>query len=114
MSQFTTKEEYLLGFEEVFRGKNTGFKELEFFYKQINNLDLLFNKFTKEHLWQMISEIMGIDSNLVLLTELIQFEDFSNDSIIRIIENDYPNYYQELCGFNITTEAKPSLIFNIM
>lgn len=115
MSVFTTKEEYLLGFEELFGDKNKGSEELElYFNKQINYLDLLLNELTKENFWQIIPKIMGIDSKLVLLTEMIPFEDFSNSSIIRIIENDYPNYYKELCGYNINTEAKHSLIFNVM
>ncbi len=47
---------------------------------------------------------MGIDSKLVLLRELIitiEDFDFSDEEVLKIVEQDYPYYNKELCGYKI-------------
>ncbi|WP_441316288.1 DUF7006 family protein, partial [Enterococcus sp. PF-3] len=48
------------------------------------------------------------------VSELIVFDDFSNEDIIRIVENDYRTYFKELCGYDLSMDPKHSMIFNVL
>lgn len=58
--------------------------------------------------------VLGIDAKLTLITELIPFDGFTNEEIIRIVENDYQDYFKELCGYDLKMIDKPSMIFHIV
>ncbi|WP_258185876.1 DUF7006 family protein [Enterococcus sp. PF-3] len=81
---------------------------------QFQKLDHLIEAISQETFWQVFPEILGVDAKLTLLTELISFEDFSNEEIIRIVENDYQVYFKELCGYDLKMKEKPSIIFHIL
>ncbi|MEC5317141.1 hypothetical protein NGF69_16385 [Enterococcus casseliflavus] len=73
----------------------------------------LTSSISPETFWAVFPEILGIDAKLTLLLELISFDDFSNDEIIRIVETDYQTYFKELCGYDLNQETKPSIIFTV-
>lgn len=81
---------------------------------QVQKLDQLIEGISQETFWQVFPKIMGIDAKLSLLTELMPFEDFSNEEIIRIVENDYQDYSKELCGYDQKMKDKPSIIFHVV
>lgn len=115
MSLFTNKESYLAHFEESFRKCSKRSEELESYINgQFDQLDQLVTKISDENFWHLFPKILGIDAKLVLFTELIRFEDFSAHEIIRIVEKDYPTYFKELCGYDLKTETKHSMVFNVV
>lgn len=81
---------------------------------QFHQLDQLTTVLSQETFWKVFPKILGIDAKLALLMELIPYEEFSNDEIIRMTETDYKNYFKELCGYDLKTKTKPSLIFTVM
>ncbi|HAZ1244834.1 TPA: hypothetical protein J0V22_002711 [Enterococcus faecium] len=74
---------------------------------QVEKLNQLIEGISHETFWQVFPKILGIDAKLTLLTELMPFEDFSNEEIIRIVENDYRDYFKELCGYDLRMKEKP-------
>lgn len=115
MSIFTTRESYIQEFQQALEETDRETKELKVYVdERIQQLDLLLEDMSKETFWQIWPEILGIDAKLVLVTELINFEDFSNDEIIRMTETDYRMYLKELFGHNISEETKHSLLFNLL
>ncbi len=46
---------------------------------QVEKLDQLIEGISHETFWQVFPKILGIDAKLTLLTELMPFEDFSNE-----------------------------------
>lgn len=114
MIQFTTKEKYMAPFRAALDSAGDERAVLvSYLNKQSQKLTHLTEGISQETFWQVFPEILGVDAKLMLLTELIPFEDFSNEEIIRIIENDYRSYFKELCGYDLKVRDKPSLIFNI-
>lgn len=111
---FTSKKEYIDYFRYELYDKCNEEAELEaYLNSQLSNLEKLTANISKETFWEIFPEILGIDAKLNLLVELSTFEDFSKNEIIRIIENDYKNYFKELCGYDLSTKTRPSMIFNI-
>ena len=72
----------------------------EYLSAQFVQMDQLTAVISQETFWNVFPKILGIDAKLILLTELILFEDFSNEEIIQMIETDYRNYFKELCGYD--------------
>ncbi|NBA63774.1 DUF7006 family protein [Enterococcus mundtii] len=117
MSMYTTRASYIEGFQKVIEKTTRETKELEsYLAKQIQRLDEILDQISKENFWQLVPEIMGIDARLSLLTELLKFkfEDFSDEEIIRITENDYRTYLKDLCGYSLSEETNHSLVFNVV
>ncbi|MGL9769073.1 DUF7006 family protein [Enterococcus sp. DIV0806c] len=117
MSIYTTRAAYINGFQKVIEQTNRESKKLDdYLANQIQRLDELLDQISKENFWQLEPEIMGIDARLSLLTELLKFnfEDFSDEEIIRITEKDYRTYLKELCGYSLSEEANHSLVFNVI
>lgn len=81
--------------------------------KQIDSLNHLTSMISPETFWQTIPKILGVDAKLTLLVELISYEDFSSDEIIRIVESDYSYYFKELCGYDLSMKTNPSIVFNV-
>lgn len=89
-------------------------KELaKYIQKQLSLLDQLVSGITEDTFWQSFPKILGIDAKLNLIIELLSFQDLSTDDVIRIVENDYVYYFKELCGYNLSMETKPSMIFHV-
>lgn len=115
MTMHLTKKDYMARFQEDVTQSNRRTEELNaYLEKQYNRLEQLTTGVLPENLWQTIAEVLGIDARLSLVTELIRYEDFSLEDILRIVEEDYRTYYKELCGYDLKTETTPSLIFNVV
>lgn len=114
---YKTSEEYIHRFEIDINKLERKHSLLgQYFHQQVNLLDQLIGQVTKENFWAMIPSILGIDSKLVLLNELlVSFEDFdfSDQEIKAMIEDDYLTYNKELCGYNLSETTQHSLIFNV-
>lgn len=83
---------------------------------QVQKLKELIEALTSANFWIDIPIIMGIDSKLVLLREVIitiEDFDFSDEEVLKIVEQDYPYYNKELCGYKLNDVTSHSLIFKI-
>ncbi|WP_428839266.1 DUF7006 family protein, partial [Enterococcus thailandicus] len=70
----------------------------------------------EDNFWEVIPIVLGIDSKLVLLRELLVIVDdfdFDDEQVLKIVENDYRYYNKELCGYSINDSTNKSLIFKI-
>ncbi|BAO08473.1 hypothetical protein EMQU_2916 (plasmid) [Enterococcus mundtii QU 25] len=115
MTRFKTKHDYMAQFQQTIEKEGQERTALiTYLTTQFQKFDLLIEGVSQETFWQVFPEILGIDAKLTLLTELIPFEDFSNEEIIRMVENDYQDYFKELCGYDLKTKDKPSMIFHLI
>ncbi len=115
MTQWKTKNDYTKQFQKALDQVEQDRVCLTTYVdKQCDKLDKLIENISQENFWSVFPEILGVDARLTLLTELISYEDFSSKEIIRIIENDYKDYFKELCGYDLKVNDKPSMIFNIV
>ncbi|EOH60899.1 DUF7006 family protein [Enterococcus mundtii] len=115
MTQLKTKNDYINQFQAALAQAGSVRTILEnYLDSQVKKLDQLIEGISQETFWQVFPKILGVDAKLRLLTELIPFEDFSNEEVIRIIENDYKDYFKELCGYDLKMRDKPSIIFHVI
>lgn len=83
---------------------------------QVQKLKELIEALMSANFWIDIPIIMGIYSKLVLLRELIitiEDFDFTDEEVLKIVEQDYPYYKKELCGYKLNDVTSHSLIFKI-
>lgn len=114
MMQLKTKDDYIKQFQTAIDQTELERTTLTTYLDgQVEKLDQLIASISQETFWQTFPEILGIDAKLMLVTELMLFEDFSNEEIIRIVENDYRDYFKELCGYDLKMKNKPSIIFHL-
>lgn len=115
MTQLKTKNDYIKQFQAALdQAEPERTTLVTYLDSQVKKLDQLIEGVSQETFWQVFPEVLGIDAKLMLFTELMPFEDFSNEDIIRIIENDYKDYFKELCGYDLKMKDKPSIIFHLM
>lgn len=115
MTQWKTKNDYIKQFQLALDQSDQERTALTtYLNRQCQKLDQLIESISQETFWQVFPKILGIDAKLTLVTELIPFEDFSNEEIIRIVENDYKDYFKELCGYDLKMKDKPSMIFSVL
>ncbi|MBO1123597.1 hypothetical protein FQS88_17240 [Enterococcus casseliflavus] len=115
MMQLKTKDDYIKQFQTAIdQAEPERITLTTYLDSQVEKLDQLIESISQEIFWETFPEILGIDAKLTLLTELMPFEDFSNEEIIRIVENDYQDYFKELCGYDLRMKNKPSIIFHIV
>ncbi|MFS1021092.1 hypothetical protein ACFC9N_17590 [Enterococcus casseliflavus] len=115
MTQLKTKNDYIKQFQAALDQAGSERITLSIYLNsQFQKLDQLIESISHETFWQVFPEILGVDAKLTLLSEMIPFEDFSNEEILRIVENDYQDYFKELCGYNLNMKDKPSMIFHII
>lgn len=115
MTQIKTKEDYIKQFQVALDQAEPERTTLAAYLdSQVKKLDQLIEGISQETFWQVFPNILGIDAKLTLLTELMPFEDFSNEEIVRIVENDYKDYFKELCGYDLKMKDKPSMIFHVV
>lgn len=113
METVITRENYQNGFQDFFDDLNKERKQLNnYIAKQFNQLDRIVDQISKENFWLLFPKIIGIDARLSLITELIKWNNFTDEEVIRIVETDYPNYFKELCGYNLSTDVTHSLFFH--
>ncbi|MFZ4845511.1 DUF7006 family protein [Enterococcus casseliflavus] len=115
MTVFTTKEDYLQGFQSTFEAveKRESNVLKDYLTDQIRHLNTLIDHISSGNFWEVWPKILGIDARLSLVAELLNFEDFSSEDILRIVETDYRTYFKELCGYDLSMETKHSMIFNV-
>lgn len=102
-------------FQENLQKSQQSVDELEkYLEKQLKKLDQLIQEISPETFWEVFPALLGIDAKLILVTELVKFEDFSQLEIIRLVENDYQSYFKELCGYDLTMESGHSMIFSVV
>lgn len=115
MTQLKTKNDYIKQFQAAIDQAGPERTILTTYLdNQVKKLDQLIEGISQETFWQVFPEILGVDAKFMLLTELIPFEDFSNEEIIRIVENDYRDYFEELCGYDLEMKDQLSMIFHIV
>ncbi|MFR0814127.1 MAG: DUF7006 family protein [Enterococcus casseliflavus] len=116
MTVFTTQEDYLQGFQSTFEvvEKRESNALKDYLTDQIRHLNTLVDQISSENFWEVWPKILGIDAKINLVAELINFEDFSSEDILRIVETDYRTYVKELCGYDLSMETKHSMVFNVM
>lgn len=85
----------------------------DYLNSQLALLNNLIENITKDNFWQTLPKIVGIDSKVSLVIELIRFDELSYRDIVGMAEKEYLSYYKELCGYSLNTDPKPSLLFNV-
>ncbi|MGM0255262.1 MULTISPECIES: DUF7006 family protein [unclassified Enterococcus] len=116
MTGFTTKEAYLQGFHKTFEaaGKRKSPVLKDYLHRQTDRLETLIAQISQDNFWQVWPEILGIDAKLGIVSEVLVFDNFSDEAIIRMVETDYRTYFKELCGYDLSMEPKHSIIFNVL
>lgn len=103
---------YYFNFQEIEKGIEQ--EKLEEYCERIlTEFGQLIESISKDNFWEVLPKVLGFDAKMNLISELSRFDDFSADEIIRITENDYKNYFKELCGYDLSVEKKNSIIFNV-
>lgn len=114
MTQYKTRNDYIKQFQVILDQAESERTTLSTYLdSQVLKLDQRIESISQETFWQIFPEILGIDAKLTLMIELMPFEDLSNEEIIRIVENDYRDYFKELCGYDLKMETNPSIIFHV-
>ncbi len=70
---------------------------------------------SEDNFWETLPVIIGLDSKLILLMELLKLAremGLSDNELIHLVERDYIHHNKELCGYRLNEPASPSLIFN--
>lgn len=114
MRMFTTKEEYRDYFQEVIKQSKRESTLAEYLNTLWQRLDQLSEQLSDKTFWQLFPEILGIDARLALVTDLFKYDDFSTEELIRITGTNYRYYLKELCGFDLSGETKPLMVFNVL
>lgn len=115
MTKLQTKNDYIKYFKETLDKAKSERIELKTYLNiEFQKLDKLIESISPENFWQVFPEILGVDAKLMLLTELMSYDDLSNEDIIRIVENDYQNYFKDLCLYDLKMKGKPSIIFHVI
>lgn len=60
--------------------------------------------------WSDMHLLLTVDSKLVLIRDLIS-EEFSDEEIIDMVNQDYYHFYKELCGYNLGQKPHNSIMF---
>ncbi len=114
MPQWITQEDYIAQFQRILANAGDQRQLLTTYVDALTKqLSTLTEELHQETFWRVFPEILGIDAKLTLLTELVVFEDCSNEDIVQIIETDYKTYFKELCGYDLKAAPKPSMIFHL-
>ena len=115
MTEVMTKQDYRNYFNTTIEDAGKEREPLAaYLNEQLDKLEQLTAKISQETFWTIFPEILGVDAKLALLVELLLFDDFTNKEIIQMIENDYKSYFKELCGYDMRTKTKPSMVFTII
>lgn len=115
------EKEKLIEYFEGFQFSNLTINESrpkikEFIDEQIKKMNLSIKMISSNNFWDLFPVILGIDSKLVLIKELlgsIDEFDLNDEEVIKMVEQDFSYYNKELCGYRINDNTKNSLIFKI-
>lgn len=110
-----TKDEYVRQFQDAVTQAKRETRELkEYLSQQFERLNQLTSEVSPDNFWETLPEVLGIDAKLTLIAELIRYDDFSMQEILRLVETDYRTYLKELCGNELSTETNHSLVFHVV
>ena len=84
----------------------------------INDLELQLHdsleNISKHRFWIVLPKILGIDSKLTILEDLIETNDqFLENEIIKLAESDYRYINKEMFGYRLTERTPNSIIFYV-
>lgn len=116
MMDITSLDEYIKGFRFEERKLNAHPIVKIYIENQIQKLQILIEELSYEDFWISIPLVLGIDSKLVLLQELFSFKEdfgFTEEEVLKIVEQDYLYYNKELCGYQLNDKTRHSIIFRI-
>lgn len=84
--------------------------------QQFEELNQLISTISPDNFWENLPKIIGIDAKLTLMAEIICY-DYSKlpiKEILRLVETDYRMYFKELCGNDLSSNNKYSMVFNVV
>lgn len=96
-----------------------GYPEIEKYIASLyHSMNIYIKTITEENFWEVLPNILGIDSKLMLLTELVPtIEDplvaFTEKEVIEWVEKDFISYNAEMCGFKLNQRTNSSVIYNV-
>ncbi|MFS0946780.1 DUF7006 family protein [Enterococcus casseliflavus] len=84
----------------------------------LTTLKILSKTISPDNFWNNLPKIVGIDSKLRILGELLDMDiaiklELKENDVIDLVEKDFLFFNKELCGYRLNTDTKCSLIFNI-
>lgn len=89
----------------------------EYYLQLVEEFQTFVHQISDKNFWTVFPKIMGIDSKLRILQDLLNSRnDFglSQKEIIQIIEKDYLTINKECFGYKVTEQPQHSLIFNVL
>lgn len=119
VEKFINKYVYLDSWEKNLRPFFKQYVIIEDYYNQlVIQMERLIASISAETFWKVFPKLIGIDSRLALLNELVELLKDDNlslepEELINWIEKDYKYYTKELCGYNLISETNCSLIFQV-
>lgn len=102
--------------ESMPQDKNENEALNKYLTQQFEQLHQLISTISPDNFWGNFPKILGVDAKLMLVAELIGY-DYSKlpiKEVLRIVETDYRTYFKELCGNELSTKNKYSMVFNIV
>lgn len=109
------KDEYMRQFQDTVTQAKRETRELEeYLVQQFERLNQLTSEVSPDNFWETLPEVLSIDAKLTLIAELIRYDDFSTQEILRLVETDYRTYLKELCGNELSAETNHSLVFHVV
>jgi len=113
------KESYVNGFKKILHKKNNIVNYpviVENIQLLLCEIDQLLTSVNGENFFFVMSNILGIDAKLQILTFFLEEQDetISEHEIMTICENDYKNYFKEICGYNLIDTLPNSLHFFVI
>lgn len=110
-----TKNEYMHRFQETVTQSKRETDDLEdYMMQQFDRLNQLTSTVSPNNFWETLPKVLGIDAKLILIAELIRYDEFSINEILRIIETDYRTYLKELCGNDLSVGTNNSIVFHVL
>ncbi|EYT94335.1 DUF7006 family protein [Enterococcus mundtii] len=117
METFLKKDEYMLELQKSMPQDKWETEELnEYLTQQFEQLNQLISTISPDNFWGNLPKIIGIDAKLILMAEISCY-DYSKlpiKEILRLVETDYRTYFKELCGNDLSSNNKYSMVFNVV
>ncbi|NBA63620.1 DUF7006 family protein [Enterococcus mundtii] len=111
------KDDYMRQFKENMPQDKKEREELnKYLAQQFEQLNQLTSTVSPDNFWKILPRVLGIDAKLSLIAEMIRY-DYNKlpvKEILRIVETDYRTYFKELCGNDLRTNNKYSMVYNMV
>lgn len=86
----------------------------EYLMQQFELLNQLTSVVSPANFLETHTEVLGIDTKLTSIVELIRYDDFLMQEILRLVETDYRTYLKELCGNKLSAATNHSLVVHVV